>query len=258
MSSENMSLAGKKGLVIGIANAQSIATGCARAFRGAGADLAVTYLNDKAKPHVEQVATELGADLFLPCDVQHADQLEALFEQVRERWGRLDFVLHSIAFAPREVLQGRLVDSSVEGFLTAMDISCHSLLRVARLAEPLMTEGGTLLTMSFHGSREVVSNYQLMGPVKAALESAVRYLADELGPAGIRVNAISPGPVATRASSGLSEFDELMQDATARSPGRRLATIEEIGFLAAALVMPGAGAVTGQTLYVDAGYHIMA
>ena len=186
-------LHGKKGLVVGIANEDSIAWGCARAFRAAGAELAVTWLNEKARPYVEPLAEQLQAPIQLPLDVEQDGQMEAVFDALGARWGRLDFVLHSIAFAPAADLHGRVADSSRAGFARAMDISCHSLARMARLAEPLMQGGGSLLTMSYLGAEEVVANYGLMGPVKAALESTVRYLAAELGPQGIRVNAVSPG-----------------------------------------------------------------
>jgi enoyl-[acyl-carrier protein] reductase I len=251
------SLEGKKGLVIGIANRESIAYGCAKAFKHYGADLAITYLNDKALPHVEPVASELEVPLFLPCDVQQPGQMEAVFEAIEAEWGRLDFALHSIAYAPKEDLHGRLVDSTREGFLTAMDVSCHSFIRMARLAEPLMMDGGALFTMSFYGAEKVVKNYELMGPVKSALESAVRYLAYELGPKGIRVHAISPGPLRTRAASGLKEFDDLLADAMSRAPAHQLASIEDVGIATAALATPAARLITGETIYVDGGYHIM-
>ena len=250
-------LKGKRGLVVGIANEHSIAWGCARAFREAGAELAVTWLNDKARPHVEPLAQQLGATLQRPLDVEQPGQLEAVFEAIRERWGRLDFVLHSIAFAPANDLHGRVIDCSKEGFARAMDISCHSFIRMARAAEPLMPDGGCLMTMSYLGADEVVANYGLMGPVKAALESSVRYLATELGPQGIRVNAVSPGPLATRAASGIAHFDALMDDASRRSPLRRLVSIDEVGSLCTFLASDAARAITGDTLYVDAGFHII-
>ena len=199
-------LEGKKGLVIGIANENSIAYGCARAFRSFGAELAITYLNEKAKPYVEPLASALEAPILMPLDVQVEGQLEAVFEEIERRWGRLDFALHSIAFAPKDDLHGRVVDCSREGFLLAMDVSCHSFIRMARLAEPLMKDGGALFTMSYFGAERVVENYNLMGPVKAALEASARYLAAELGPKGIRVHAISPGPLKTRAASGIAAF----------------------------------------------------
>lgn len=250
-------LAGKKILVTGIANDQSIAWGCARAFRALGAELAVTYLNDKALPHVEPLARELDAALLLPLDVTQAGSLEAVFAAVDERWGVLHAALHSIAYAPKADLQGRLVDSSAEGFALAMDVSCHSFIRMARLAEPLMRDGGTLFTMSYHGAHEVVRHYNLMGPVKAALESAVRYLAAELGPRGIRVHAVSPGPMRTRAASGLAEFDALLADAAARAPAHALAGIDDVGYATAMLAADHARLLTGSTFYVDGGYHFM-
>jgi enoyl-[acyl-carrier protein] reductase I len=250
-------LEGKKGLVLGVANENSIAYGCARGFRSFGAELAVTYLNEKAKPYVEPLAAELEAPIFLPLDVQSHGQLEAVFEEIERRWGRLDFALHSIAFAPRADLHGRVVDCSREGFLMAMDVSCHSFIRMARLAEPLMKQGGALFTMSYFGAERVVENYNLMGPVKAALEASARYLAAELGPKGIRVHAISPGPLKTRAASGIAQFDELLDKASARAPARRLVTIEDVGFAVAGLATDAAKLITGDTIYIDGGYHIM-
>jgi enoyl-[acyl-carrier protein] reductase I len=250
-------LEGKKGLVIGIANEHSIAYGCARAFRSFGAELAITYLNDKAKPYVLPLATALEAPILMPLDVQAEGQMEAVFEAITQRWGRLDFALHSIAFAPRADLHGRVVDCSREGFLVAMDVSCHSFIRMARLAEPLMKDGGALFTMSYFGAERVVENYNLMGPVKAALEASARYLAAELGPKGIRVHAISPGPLKTRAASGIAQFDELLDKAAARAPARSLVTIEDVGFATAGLATDAAKLITGDTIYIDGGYHIM-
>jgi enoyl-[acyl-carrier protein] reductase I len=251
-------LAGKRGLVIGIANDQSIAHGCAMSFRNAGAELAITYLNARSEPHVRPLGEALGCPLIVPCDVREAGQLEAVFDQIRAKWGRLDFVLHSIAFAPREDLHGRVVDASAAGFAQAMDISCHSFLRVAKLAEPLMSEGGTLLTVTFYGSARVVDHYNLMGPVKAALESAVRYVASELGPKGIRAHAISPGPIRTRAASGIDRFDELLARAAAETPQRQLADIADVGALARFLVSDAAKHITGTVIPVDGGQHIAA
>jgi enoyl-[acyl-carrier protein] reductase I len=250
-------LAGQKALVIGIANDQSIAYGCARAFRRQGAELALTYLNDKARRFVEPLAQELEAPIFLPLDVRQAGQLEAVFEAIRQTWNRLDIALHSIAFAPKEDLQAGLLNCSLDGFLTAIDISCHSFIRMARLAAPLMTEGGTLLAMTFQGSVEVVPSYNVMGPIKAALESAVRYLASELGPRHVRVHAISPGPVATRAASGLKEFDRLLEGAQARSPLGELVEIDDVGAAAAFLASHQARRMTGTVIHVDAGLNIM-
>ena len=250
-------LRGKKGLIVGIANEDSIAWGCARAFRAAGAELAVTWLNEKARPYVEPLAEQLQAPIQLPLDVEQDGQMEAVFDALGARWGRLDFLLHSIAFAPAADLHGRVADSSREGFARAMDISCHSFARMARLAEPLMQGGGSLLTMSYLGAEEVVANYGLMGPVKAALESSVRYLATELGPQGIRVNAVSPGPLATRAASGIQHFDQLLADAAERAPLRRLVSIEDVGALCTFMASDASRSMTGSTLYVDAGFHIL-
>lgn len=244
-----------RGLIVGMANDQSLAWGCAEALRSEGAELAITYQGGKARPHVEPLARALEAPIFAPLDVTEPEQMEALFAEIAARWGRLDFLLHSIAFAPKQDLHGRVVDSSVEGFTKAMDVSCHSLIRLARYAEPLMAQGGSILTMSFYGSEKVVPGYGLMGPVKAALESSVRYLADELGPAGIRVNALSTGPVRTRAASGLSHLDELIRLAAEKAPLHQLVTIEQIGHMAAFLLGPKARFVTGQTIYVDSGYN---
>jgi enoyl-[acyl-carrier protein] reductase I len=251
-------LTGRKALVVGIANDRSIAWGCAQAMRRAGAELAVTYLNEKARPYVEPLARALEAAILMPLEVRDRAQADALFDAVAAKWGGLDILVHSVAFAPREALQGRVTDCSRDGFLTAMDVSCWSFLDLARRAEPLMRGGGTMITMSYLGANEVVDNYGIMGPVKAALESAVRYVATELGPRGIRVHAVSPGPLATRAASGIRDFDELMERVAVRAPARRLVTIEEVGAACVFLASPYAGAMTGETLYIDGGYHILA
>ncbi len=258
MDKSIFSLAGRRGLVIGIANDQSIAWGCARAFHAAGAELAITWLNDKARTWVEPLARRVDATITTALDVEQPGQLEALFQRIEQAWGRLDFVLHSIAFAPRSDLHGRVVDSSREGFARAMDISCHSFSRIARLAEPLMDRGGSLMTMSYVGAEEVIPNYGVMGPVKAALEASTRYLAAELGPRGIRVNAVSPGPLATRAASGIPGFDAMLDDAITRAPLRRLVEPEDVGALCVLLAGDGGRSITGTTLYVDAGFHILA
>lgn len=250
-------LAGRKALVVGVANDRSIAWGCARAMHRAGAEIAMTYLNEKARPHVQPLADEVQAKLFLPLEVREPAQTDAVFAAIAREWGQLDILVHSIAFAPREALDGRVVDCPREGFLTAMDVSCWSFLDMARRAEPLMTDGGTLLTMSYLGANEVIENYGIMGPVKAALESSVRYLATELGPKGIRVHAVSPGPLATRAASGIPDFDALMDRVASRAPARRLVTIEEVGAACVFLSTQYAAAMTGETLYVDGGYHIL-
>jgi enoyl-[acyl-carrier protein] reductase I len=250
-------LKGKKGLIAGIANAESIAYGCARACHAAGAELLVAYGHPKAEPHVQPLLAEIGSPPAMLCDVTDEGQMQALFEQARSRWGKLDFLVHSIAFAPKQDLQGRLIDCSSAGFRTAMEVSCFSFVRMAKLAEPLMRDGGCLLTMSYYGAEKVVARYNVMGPVKAALESVARYLAAELGPQGIRVHALSPGPLHTRASSGIAEFDRLLEQAAQRSPQRRLVSIDDVGETAAFLASEAASALTGLTLYVDAGYHIV-
>jgi enoyl-[acyl-carrier protein] reductase I len=250
-------LKGKKALVTGIANDQSIAWGCAKAFHAFGADVAVTYLNDKSKPYVEPLSKEIGSQIFMPLDLQREGELEAVFETIGRTWGRLDLCLHSIAFAPKEDLQGRVVDCSRNGFLLAMDISCWSFIRMARLAEPLMKDGGALFTMTYYGSQMVVEHYNIMGPVKAALEAATRYMAAELGPKGIRVHAISPGPLKTRAASGITAFDELLHKAQSKAPTRSLVSIDDVGVAVAFLGMNGAKLITGETLYIDGGYHII-
>lgn len=251
------SLEGKKGLVVGIANEHSIAWGCAGQMRAQGAELAITYLNDKAKPFVEPLAKEAGAPLFLPLNVQHEGELEAVFAAVEKTWGKLDFLLHSIAFAPMPDVQGRLVDSSAEGFLTAMDISCHSFIRMAKLAEPLMAQGGSLMTVSYYGAEKVVEHYNLMGPVKAALESSVRYLAVELGAKNIRVNALSPGPIATRAASGIRDFAAMLRVAAEKAPLKHLVDIDDVGSLAAFLASDAAKSITGGVHFIDAGYEVV-
>ncbi len=253
----NPILAGKKALVVGIANEYSIAYGCASAFRSLGAELAITYLNDKAKPHVEPLARRLEAPVFLPLNVEQPGELEALFDALKSRWGRLDILVHSIAFAPKEDLQGGLIDCSAEGFKRAMDVSVHSFIRMAKLAAPLMTDGGTLFAMSYHGAQKVVANYNVMGPVKAALEAACRYLAYELGEKRIRVHPISPGPLKTRAASGLKDFDLLLNEAASRAPIGELVDIDDVGFTCAYLATPYARRLTGQTTYVDGGVNIM-
>jgi enoyl-[acyl-carrier protein] reductase I len=251
-------LEGAKALVVGIANESSIAYGCARAFRELGADLAVTYLNEKARPHVEPIARELGAALVLPLDVAVAGELESVFDAIARAWGRLDILVHSIAWAPKDDLRGGLVDCSAEGFAKAIDVSCHSFIRMARLAVPLMQDGGTMFAMSYHGANRVVPNYNVMGPVKAALEASCRYLAYELGPKGIRVHPISPGPLKTRAASGLKDFDLLLSEAVERAPLGELVDIMDVGYTCAYLSTPYARRMSGETIYVDGGVHIMA
>jgi enoyl-[acyl-carrier protein] reductase I len=251
-------LQGRKVLVCGIANEHSIAYGCAKAFRELGADLAITYLNEKAKGYVEPLAEQLEASIFMPLDVAQPGQLEAVFARIEKDWGKLDSLVHSIASAPKADLQGGLLNSSAEGFAMAMDISCHSFVRMARLAAPLMKDGGTMFAMSYYGANKVVANYNLMGPVKAALEASARYLAYELGPQRIRVHPVSPGPLKTRAGSGLKDFDLLLNEAAQRAPLGELVDIMDVGFTCAFLATPYARRLSGETIYVDGGVHIMA
>ena len=250
-------LKGKKALVTGIANDQSIAWGCAKAFGALGAELAVTYHSEKTKKYVDKCIGKVNPSIYMPLDVQKEGDLEAVFQAIDQKWGKIDIVLHSIAFAPKADLQGRVVDCSKAGFLMAAEISCWSFIHMAKLAEPLMKDGGTLFTMTYYGSQMVVENYNIMGPIKAALKSATRYMAAELGPRGIRVHAISPGPLKTRAASGISEFEKLLQKAQSKAPTRSLVSIEDVGVAVAFLAMDPAKLITGETLYIDGGYHII-
>jgi enoyl-[acyl-carrier protein] reductase I len=251
-------LSGKKALVVGVANEDSIAYGCAKAFRSVGADLAISWLNEKGRRWVEPLARELDASITGELDVAVPGQLEAMFDQIREKWGRLDILVHSIAFAPKEDLQGGLLNCSAEGFAKAMDVSCHSFVRMAKLAAPLMAEGGAMFAMSYYGANRVVANYNVMGPVKAALEAACRYLAYELGPQGIRVHAISPGPLKTRAASGLKDFELLLNEAARKAPLGELVDIMDVGYTCAYLSTPFARRITGELVYVDGGANLIA
>ena len=251
-------LAGQKALVIGVANDESIAYGCAKAFRAAGADLAITWLNEKARVYVEPLAEELEASITRAVDVSVPGELEAIFDLIRTKWGRLEILVHSIAFAPKGDLQGGLLNCSAEGFAKAMDVSCHSFVRMAKLAAPLMTEGGTIFAMSYYGANRVVANYNVMGPVKAALEAACRYLAYELGPQGIRVHAISPGPLKTRAASALKDFELLLNEAAHKAPLGELVDIMDVGYACVYLATPFAKRVTGGVVYVDGGANLIA
>jgi enoyl-[acyl-carrier protein] reductase I len=252
-----VALKGRRGLIVGIANEHSIAWGCAKAFRALGAELAVTYPNERAKRYVEPLAKELEASILLPLDVNAEGQTAQVFERIKKDWGQLDFLLHSIAFSPKETLHGRVIDVERDGFLKTMEISCWSFMHMARLAEPLMKRGGSMFTMTHYGSQMVVQNYNVMGVAKAALEAAVRYIASEVGPKGIRVHAISPGPLATRAASGIPDFDELMDRAQSKAPTRSLVSIDDVGAATAFLALDGARLITGNVIYIDGGYHII-
>lgn len=254
-----INLQGKRALIVGVANENSIAWGVAKALHGAGARIAMTYLNDKAKPHVHPLAEAVEAEIFLPLDVTDEMQTSALLERLSIQWdGALDILIHSIAFAPRDDLHGRVVDCSATGFAQAMDVSVHSFVRLVRGCEAFMSRGGACLTMSYYGAEKVVSTYNMMGPVKAALEATVRELASELGPNSISVNALSPGPIMTRAAGGIDDFDILLKEATARAPLRRMPTIEDVGATAAFLCTDHGRCITGTVIQIDGGSHIMA
>lgn len=253
----SQALHGLRGVVLGVANDHSIAAATVRALHASGARVVASCLNEKAEPYARQVTDPLGVAL-LRCDVEQPGALENFVQQAAEQLGGFDFVVHSIAWAPLQDLHGPVMDSSREGFARAMTVSCHSFAELARLAVPHMSAGGSLVTMTYHGAEEVVPHYGLMGPVKAALESMVRYLASELGPQQIRVHAVSPGPVPTRAASGIEDFDALMREVAQKSPLRRLVTTEEIAQLTRFLCGPESSGMTGQTIYVDGGYFMMA
>ena len=257
-SSANLfSLKGKKGLVLGLANDHSIAWGCTKLAHELGAELLVTCLNEKAIGYVEPLTKPLGIDL-VACNVEDAGAMEALVNQAIAKMGHLDFVIHSIAWAPLDDLHGKVIDSSSLGFARAMEVSCHSFATLAHLCAPHMPEGGAMVTMTYLGADEAVPHYGLMGPVKAALQSLVRYMAVELGPQNIRVHAVSPGPILTRAASGIADFDDLMRHAVDKSPLGRLVQLEEIARLCGFLISDAASGMTGQTLFVDAGCHAVA
>ena len=242
---------------MGLANEHSIAWGCAQMASQMGAEVVASCLNDKARPYIEPLTAAAGIDLKT-CNVEQMGELQALVDHAVARLGRLDFVVHSIAWAPLEDLHGQVIDSSSTGFARAMDVSCHSFATLAKYCAPHMTDGGSLVTMTYLGADEAVPHYGLMGPVKAALESMVRYMALELGPQRIRVHAVSPGPILTRAASGIASFDELMAHAIAKAPLGRLVTLDEIARLCTFLCTEASSGMTGQTIYVDAGCHAVA
>jgi enoyl-[acyl-carrier protein] reductase I len=251
-------LEGKLGIVFGVANKRSIAWAIAQAWASAGARLAFSYQGQRLKENVEELAGTFGPDtLILPCDVTRDEDIARVFEQVGQSFGRLDLLLHSVAFAPKEALEGQFVNTSREAFRIAHDVSAYSLVGLARVAAPLMTNGGSILAMSYYGAEKVVPHYNVMGVAKAALEASTRYLAYDLGPRKIRVNCISAGPVNTLAARGISGFSEMLREYETRSPLKRNVLSEELGATGTFLASDGAAAITGQVLYVDCGYQIM-
>ena len=254
-----INLEGKVGLITGIANEKSISTGVAEACIDAGAKVIITYQNEKTLAFIEPIVSRLGVEDVMLLDVTKPEIVDDVFAQIDAKYGKLDFAIHSMAFAKRDDLHGRVVDTSADGFALAMDVSTHSFLRLARKAEPLLEKagGGSLITMTYLGSEKVIANYGVMGLCKAALEAATRYMAFELGPKNIRVNAISPGPLMTRAASGIAGFDGLMAAAVDRSPLHRLVTPEDIGALVSFLVSDAGRNMSGGVHFVDAGYNII-
>ena len=250
-------LKGKKGLILGVANAHSLGWGIAQALSKGGADLAFSYQSDLLKKRVIPLAKELGSQIVLPCDVAQEDSIEGLFQEIKSIWGNIDFVVHAIAFSDKEELRGRFLNTTRHNFLNTMNISCYSFISVAKHAAPLMTEGSSLLTLSYYGAIKVIPHYNVMGLAKAALETSVRYLAEDLGPSGIRVNAISAGPIKTLAASGIGDFHYILRWNQYNTPLRRGITQEDVGKSALYLTSDLSSGVTGEILYVDAGYHVV-
>ncbi|MDE4174565.1 enoyl-ACP reductase FabI [Phaeobacter sp. PT47_59] len=250
-------LSGKRGLIMGLANDKSIAWGIARACADAGAELAFSYQGEALKKRVDPLAAQLGSDIVLPCDVSDEASVDALFETLQEKWGKLDFVVHAIGFSDKNELRGRYVDTSRDNFQMTMDISVYSFTAVARRAEKMMTDGGSMLTLTYYGAEQVMPHYNVMGVAKAALEASVKYLAEDLGKDGIRVNAISAGPIKTLAASGIGDFRYIMKWNEYNSPLRRNVTIDDVGKSALYLLSDLSSGVTGENLHVDAGYHVV-
>ncbi len=250
-------MAGKRGLIMGVANDHSIAWGIARVLHAQGAELAFTYQGENFGRRVEPLARSVGAELLLDADVQDPASLDAAFAAIADAWGKLDFVIHAIAYSDKKELTGRFADSSRENFLNSLDISCYSLVDVARRALPLMTGGGSIVTLSFLGAQRVMPNYNVMGVAKAALEASVRYLANDLGPEGVRVNAISPGPMRTLAGSAVGSARRVYKQVEANAPLRANATLDHVGGAALYLCSDYGAATTGDVLFVDGGYHVV-
>ncbi|WP_158963980.1 enoyl-ACP reductase FabI [Chachezhania sediminis] len=250
-------MAGKRGLIMGLANDKSIAWGIAKACSAAGAELAFSYQGDALKKRVDPLAAELGSSLVLPCDVGSEESIDALFEKLKAEWGTLDFVVHAIGFSDKNELRGRYVDTSRANFKLSMDISVYSFTAVVQRAEKMMNEGGSCLTLTYYGAEKVMPHYNVMGVAKAALEASVRYLAEDLGKDGIRVNAISAGPIKTLAASGIGDFRYIMKWNEYNSPLRRNVSIDDVGNSALYLLSDLGSGVTGEVLHVDAGYHVV-
>ena len=247
----------KVGMIFGVANKRSIAWACAVACAGQGAKMAFTYQAERIKENVEELAVTLDGSLVVPCDVSDQDQVDAAFAAVKEKYGRLDFLVHSIAFAPKEALEGEFVDTTRDAFRMALEVSAFSLTQIAAAAKPLMTDGGSIITMSYYGAEKVVMNYNVMGVAKAALEASTRYLASDLGKHNIRVNAISAGPINTLSARGVKGMGSLLAYVGQRSPLQRNVTQTEVGNTAMFLVSDMSSGITGETIYVDCGYNIM-
>ena len=250
-------MAGKRGLVMGVANNRSIAWGISKAVAAQGAEVALTYQGDALKKRVEPLAAELGSKLVLPCDVNNPQSMDELFERIEKEWGRLDFLVHAIAFSDKNELDGRYVDTSETNFTQTMLVSCYSFTALAKRAERLMTDGGSLITLTYYGAEKVMPHYNVMGVAKAALEASVRYLAADLGKGGIRVNAISAGPIKTLAASGISDFRYILRWNEYNSPLRRTVTIEDVGGAGVYLLSDLSRSVTGETHHADSGYHVI-
>ncbi|PLW75122.1 enoyl-ACP reductase FabI [Cohaesibacter celericrescens] len=257
MSEKPQMMNGKRGLIMGVANNRSIAWGIAKACKDAGAELAFTYQGDALKKRVEPLADQLDAFVAGHCDVTDAESLDAVFAAIEEKWGKLDFVVHCIAYADKDELTGRYVDTTAENFSKSMFISCYSFTAVAQRAEKLMTEGGSMLTLTYYGAEKVMPHYNVMGVAKSALETSVRYLAEDLGKQNIRVNAISAGPIKTLAASGIGDFRYILKWNEYNSPLRRVVTIEEVGDSAVYLLSDYSRGVTGEVHHVDAGYNVV-
>jgi enoyl-[acyl-carrier protein] reductase I len=253
----NQLMAGKRGLIMGLANDKSIAWGIAKACADAGAELAFSFQGDALKKRVLPLAAQLGSDIVLPCDVGDETSIDALFAALSEKWGKLDFIVHAIGFSDKNELRGRYVDTSRDNFQMTMDISVYSFTAVAKRAEKMMTEGGSMLTLTYYGAEQVMPHYNVMGVAKAALEASVKYLAEDLGKDGIRVNAISAGPIKTLAASGIGDFRYIMKWNEYNSPLRRNVTTDDVGKSALYLLSDLASGVTGENLHVDAGYHVV-